>query len=295
MSLLSHQGRNIGYDAAMGLTGLTAVLPVGDDLHDPGLELPGRARVPDGLRALGLKAHLWAADDPVPLSDALRPAIDAGFAVPAFGWPEPGDGWAVVTGYDLGRGVLCGWPARSDLETYLGAPPAGSAAVLCLEAREPLGRSEAAQEALAWAGEQGPELHAAYERWAGMVDARWAEDPEHPASLDRVLRHERLTEGLADARSAAASFYRRCADILDALPSQWLLAAADLCDQLVACVESRQPPLFSNKMPKALATEAWREQWRRQIADLATLDLRIAWHVGKAQTANFAPDELSAM
>mgnify|MGYP007112023924 CR=1 FL=1 len=42
MSLLSHQGRNIGYDAAMGLTGLTAVLPVGDDLHDPGLELPGR-------------------------------------------------------------------------------------------------------------------------------------------------------------------------------------------------------------------------------------------------------------
>ena len=60
---------------------------------------------------------------------AVRPCLEAGWAVPVLGWPQPLDDWGLVTGFDLGRGVLCGWPADYAGDTYLGTAPAGELAL----------------------------------------------------------------------------------------------------------------------------------------------------------------------
>lgn len=293
MALCAHRERVVGYDAIMGLCGMAFSLPVTESFLPADSESLRCSDVPAGLETLGLDARLWTGSpDAPPLADAARSAIDAGFAVPVLGWPEGESGWGIVSGYDLGRGVLCGWPQRVELDSYLGAAPAGSLAVICRGTRVPSPKPEAIERTLARVAANSEALGLAYEKWCTSIDERWERDPEHPDSLDRVLGHERLTEGLADSRAAAARFLRRAADVLGGVRAEWLLAVAETCDELSAAVEMRQPPLLSDKMPKALATGAWRSRWREQIGHLWTLDLQIAANIGRALTSDLGPDEL---
>ncbi len=291
MAALAHAGRPVDYDVLMGLSAVAFMLPLEPDFQSVPADARRCARLPAALAALGLRGRAW----PLAGAETMAPvyaALDAGFAVPLLGWPQPQDDWGVLTGYDHGRGVVCGWPAGYAGESYVGAAPAGTAAIL-LEQVAPV--PELAPElaaTLEWVVAHAADVAAAYPLWCDMLDERWERDEDELVAAARVLRHEVAAEALADARAAAASFLRWCGDRLLGVAAEWALSAAERCDALVESLEARHPPLFDDEVAEALRSATWRGQWRRRLAGLAEADADVARDLRRALTTDLAPGDI---
>lgn len=303
MAMLAHLGRPVGYDALMGLSGLAFVTPLEEDFGRPGGAPARCARLREALAAMGLRGAMHmttrgtveeesgsAATDGAP--QLVREALERGFAVPVLGWPRAQDDWGIIAGYDDGRGVWCGWPHGYHGDAYLGAAPACEAFVIVQEMGPPPDSVQAVVEALRWAVERRAQVAEAYERRRGMLEEEWGEDPDAPEHVARAMRHERATEALADARTAAAGFLRSCAGLLGPAGGEWALAAAELCDGLVARIEARRPPVLDGKAARALASERIRNEWREELGVIARLDLEALDCMAKALTSDLGPGEM---
>lgn len=303
MAMLAHRGRPVGYDALMGLGGIAFMTPIGEDFRRP---VGDRARcegLAEALAVVGLHGQVLlragaggddqgkgAGDDE--LWEPVCEALERGFAAPVLGWPGAQDDWGIVAGHDRGRGLWCGRPHGYRGDAYLGAPPAGEALVIVREKGPRAQAAQAALRALRRAVEGRGEVAEAYERWEGMLDERWEQDPDAPEHVARVMRHELATEALADARTAAAGFLRSCAGLLGPAGGEWALAAAELYDGLVARIEARRPPVLDSKAARALASERLRNQWREQLGLIAQLDLEAMDCVARALTSDLGPGEM---
>ena len=324
MAAVEHAQRPASYDAIMGLTGIAFILPLREDFRRAPGDADRCARIPEALAALGLRGQ-WrllgggevaagsrsyeegeagrcqdedradTCEDERPdagIIEIVQQAIDADFAVPILGWPGEREDWAIVTGYDCGRGVICGWPGTYAGEEYLGAPPTSEAVVIIQEPVPPSDELRAVTASLQWAAAQRKQVAQAYDLWREMLDEKWEAGPEDPDLASRALRHEAATEALADARSAAAGFLRHCAELLDSVGSQWALAAADTYGILVERVEARRPPLFDEGAGEALASSEWRATWRQQLEEIAETDARALAQIEKALTSDHGPREM---
>jgi hypothetical protein len=266
MAALSHAGHPVSYDAVLGLPGV-AVLPPpempplsGDPLWEA-YAAPGAGAACQPARSTGLwvarvveavggvtaelRAPLGSADEALA---AVREGVEGGLAVLLRGWPEGGEAWAVATGHDPARGVICGWPPDRDGDTYLGAAPGGSAAVILRPAPcQSPPRVQAALRALRHWSESWA-LH--WERWGAW--ARWLEQVEgEEQRAQAAAAHQAAAEALADARTAGASFAGTCALLLGGiLPVPELARAADSLARVAEALD------------EGPATEASAETWQ---------------------------------
>ena len=303
VAMLAHLGRPIGYDALMGLSGIAFVTPLEDDFGRRASAPARCARIPEALSAVGLRGGIRVRT-PAAAGDAggpagtgestqlVRSALEGGFAVPVLGWPRAQDDWGIITGYDCGRGVWCGWPHGYHGDAYLGATPGGEAFVIVQEMGVPAEGAQAAVTALRRAVEGRAQVAEAYERRRGMLEEEWGDDPDAPEHVARAMRHELATEALADARTAAAGFLRSCAGLLGPAGGEWALAAAELCDDLVARIEARRPPVLDGRAARALASERLRDRWREELGVIARLDLEALDCVARALTSDLGPGEM---
>ncbi len=261
----------VTYDALMGLTGLAFVVSVEPGFaHDPLAELRS-GRIVDTLAALGLDGEPAELDSPEAVVPTVREAVDAGFAVPLLGWPQASDDWALIAGYDTGRGVLCGRPADGSEDAYLGAPPRGHAAVIVRGRIAPTDKREAATEALQWAARRAQDTAQAYETWRAML-GEGGPGTDQPKFETWLHDHEALAETLADARASAAEFVRHCAAGLGPAAGEGLNRAAEGYDAIADLLDAREPSIFGDGIAHCLASESWRAEWSLQIGEIAAIE-----------------------
>lgn len=262
-----------GYDAVMALCGLAFALPVRRGFtaepHDGvrGLRLGG------GLAALGLSVTVAEPGSHDAALALLQAALGRGFPVPVLGWPRDAVGWGLITGYDAVRGVCIGWHPSPDVPDPVSALPVAEAMVV-VEGRGAVPEREAsARAALTWAAERHPDLRQAHALWAEAVAEDWsALDAE--AFAARLLGHEDLFERTADARTAAASFLRRCAGASEDPAAAHLAVAAERYEALVDVMDARRPHASEEGVADVFRSQDWRDDWRRSLGRIADLDLQ---------------------
>jgi hypothetical protein len=274
MAALCHAGRGVSYDAVLGLSGIALLPPPqmspapGDPFWEayealspaagvgmPTSVQPWVSRVAEAVGGLAgeVRAPLLSAQEAL---EAVRTGVDGGFAVPLRGWPEGQEAWSVATGYDPARGVICGWPPEREEDTYLGAAPRGSAAVILRATEsEKLPRTKAAVTALGHWAEAWVEGWSRYGAWLDWLAQAAPEGDRRPV----MAAHHAAAEGLADARTAAASFARTCAGLLgggEGMPE--LERAADNLARVVEVLEAGPPALTAETED---GWPAWLEGW----------------------------------
>ena len=280
-----HGADHRGPDYLAGLTGCAFGLPVGEDFSLAALrELP-RERVTEALGILGRRAE-WRsfAGEGTQLVECLKAALVAnGCPVPILGWPEASDDWGLITGFDLGRGVICGWPAGYSREANLAAPPRGETALLLADERGAHWDLEALEDeyieglALAWAADQAEVLSRGYALWREMLADRslWREDDE--AAQARVLRQEQATEALTEARMTAAVFVEDCRASAPGARDEFLGSALECYERQIEALEARTRPFGSDAITTLLSRE-WRREWRERLSTIEALDLgALSW------------------
>jgi len=277
MAAIQHAGVPVGYDALMGLSGIAFMLTMPDGPTDLRTSDLTASRVLEGIRAVGLGANAQVFEaGSKPVADLVQGAVDAGRAVALLGWPNDGDDWSVITGYDPSRGIICGWPAHYRADSYLGAEPGGSAALLLQAGAEPTQQPQAVRQALAWALQQAPRVAETYEQWATSLEGEWGTDPEDPEMLRAVGAHEALCERLTDGRLSAARFLGHCVDMFSAVCSPWLAKAAQAYQAAAETLEARQPPVHDDRILQALVSPEWRQEWALTLQTVASHDAEAA-------------------
>lgn len=282
-------GIQIGYDDLMGLTGIAFDLPAPADFAAPSAHPLRCEGVVEGLCALGLKARCVSLEpqDPAAVVAVVEEGLESGFAVPVLGWPAAGDDWAVITGSDRGRGVLCGWPSRPATEAYLGAPPRGEAAIVLLERRQPPSPTQALLEALGRAADRAGRVAETYAQWVSCLRAQagWGED-----AGACILRHEAFCDALADARTSAAAFCERAGETLGPEAGEWLTQAAAEAYAIVSELEARDPPIGDPEVLQAFESAQWREEWAATVQLLSRAEARLLGCLRSACRGDLPPD-----
>lgn len=282
---LDHVGLRLGYDAIMGLSGLALRAPHLPDDNALAAEERAALKTLAGTLTPALRVHEPAPDEALRL---VIGAIDTGLPCAALGWGSEKEAWAVICGYDRGRGRLLGhclldhprmeyesWPAELSLLVTLDAPPR-------LQSREAI-RSAVVRAAQSWRGKVGR----AWERWiaasagapSGTAPARADERP-HPAMYPATAAL------LIDARAAAERFARGLAERQEPLPAAWLMRAAERFAREIELLEATMTGGVEE-----FAGPEQREAWADRLTTAARLDEAGFADLRRAWSADFGPEE----
>ncbi len=283
---LDHVGLRLGYDTIMGLSGLALRAPHLPDDDALAAEERVALKTLAGTLTPALRVHEPAPDDALRL---VIGAIDAGLPCAALGWGSEKEAWAVICGYDRGRGRLLGhclldhprmeyesWPAELSLLVTLDGPPR-------LQGREAI-RSAVVRAAQSWHRDVGR----AWERWIaasagappGTAPAL-SDDRPHPAAA-----YSATAALLIDARAAAERFARVLAERQEPLPAAWLMRAAERFAREIELLESTMTGGVEE-----FAESEQREAWADRLTAAARLDEAGFADLRRAWSADFGPEE----
>jgi hypothetical protein len=264
---LSHAGVDTDYDELMGLCAIAFGIPAGEDAVTPGDALRCR-HIPEALAALGLvgKHVVLDAADRCAVVAAIEEGLRAGFSVPVLGWPEAGCDWAVITGSDPTRRVICGWPTWPSADAYLGAAPRAEAAIVITGRTEPPKGETTVRAALERTFGLEESTAQAYCQWVQTLqddaaEARWSSEDAEAL----VVQHEKFWDAIADARLSARLFLESAAGEFEPPASEWLWQASEHAAAVAGQLGLRHPPL--NDIAE-VCEELQAEQWRREWLDL---------------------------
>lgn len=260
------------YDAVMSLCGIAFSLPVLPNFTPAPHNGIRGLRVEDGLAALGLSAAVSEPPGAEAAVSLVQGALGNGFPVPVLGWPRDASGWGLITGYDAGRGVFVGWHPAEDVNEPVAALPAGEVLIVVESQGTVPDREASARAALAWAAGRSADLRQAHSLWAEAVAADWSM-LDSAGFAERLAGHEDLFERTADARTAAASFLRRCAGASEDPAAAHLSAAAEAYGALVEVLDARRPHTSEEGVGDAFLSPDWRAEWLAELARVAELDL----------------------
>ncbi len=283
-SALQAASLSVSYAELMGLLNAAFLLRVDEDFSVGEIVESRWERLGSVLAELGFGEARVREQMPQP--EIIAEELGAGRPLPALGWGEGGGDWSLICGQDADGKKWWGYE-------FLAAPVLVAGEASCRMLVQVGGKtgdanmSAARDAAIAAAGklrlsEKDPV--SAYDKWAELM-RRGGLFPEGPAGDEMIMRHEWLTEVLLDARYAAADFLRTVADSLGQLVAEELVQAADLYDQVIGVLESRQPGLFEPIVTDVLRDAQVRDEWAellQEAAELETEALDIIRRIGAA-------------
>lgn len=279
----------VDYDGLMGLTGMAFRLDVVQRLDPRAAEDRLLANLPAMLEGLGARVEVLRPGSAEELAGIVRESVAAGIPLPIRGWPEGGLDWALVVGHDDARGVLCGWPATWTGAACAGAPPTGDAVLRMSEPCPPISPAEHWREAIGAAAGGEQALKAAYAQWSEQLSSLPLDAGDESWSL--AQNHAAVAETLADARTSAAAFLSRCADLSDPTAAEWLEQARYAYEELADVVDAA-PGLDRESVDRSIDA-AYRDRWLEALARAEHLDCRAIGCLRRALTSTLSPSEIA--
>lgn len=279
----------VDYDAFMGLTGMAFRLHVLDRLDPRATEDRLVDELPSLIEPLGMRVEVLRPESAGELAEIVRQAVAAGTPLPVRGWPEGGLDWALVAGYDDARGVLCGWPATWTEAACAGAPPAGDLAIRVVQPCPPIKPEEHWREVIECAAGDEHALKAAYAQWSEQLSSLASDAGGESWSL--AQNNAALANTLADARTSAAAFLSRCADVSEPTAAEWLEQAWYTYEELADLVDAA-PGLDREAADRSIGV-AYRDRWLETLTQAQRLDCRASGFLRRALTSALSPSEIA--
>lgn len=140
-----------------------------------------------------------------------------------------------------------------------------------------------------WEGVEETEGIAGWHRW---LEHLRAEPPADRAKArSQIAAHEWVYETVLDGRAHAAGWLHDLALKTDGLAADWLMEAASILTEMVALMESRDPPPHQTEVHQCFTESSWRAYLVDIIARAGELDLRACQALANALSADYAPNE----
>ncbi len=209
----------------------------------------------------------------MPQPELIAQELAAGRPLPALAWSAGGADWALICGQAAEGQNWWGYPFSTN--PLLVEAEAGCRVLVPVGPKTGDTDITAARDAaLAAAGtlrlSAGDPVRA-YAQWAELMRRQEPFD-DGPGGDEVIMRHEWLTEVLLDARYAAVDFLRGIADSSHEFWEEELTRAADLYDEVIGVLESRQPALFEPIAMEVLRDPQIRYEWAELLQEAAELE-----------------------